>query len=189
MRGVVASSTVLKYLQKVKLTNTLQRIQVYKSQENQMSKNSRKLWKAYIHFPYDLMKASHFWEVAKFQYQFIRVSTLSTQGAPNSDTVPLGFQIKLCTIFQEWRHTILPRIRAQIFNKDKRKQAGLLWSDQCPLPLTHTIIYAFAFRNLAKFRTSTANEVFNFWNDTKIKKKSTCALVCKKAAAMFSNLD
>lgn len=43
MRGVVASSTVLKYLQKVKLTNTLQHIQVYKSQENQMSKNSRKL--------------------------------------------------------------------------------------------------------------------------------------------------
>lgn len=30
MQGVVASSTVLKYLRKVKLTNTLQHIQVYK---------------------------------------------------------------------------------------------------------------------------------------------------------------
>jgi hypothetical protein len=43
MQGAVASSTVLKYLQKVKLTNTLQGIQVRKSQKNQMSKSSRKL--------------------------------------------------------------------------------------------------------------------------------------------------
>lgn len=43
MQGVFASSTALKYLGKVKLTNTLQHIQVYKSQENQTSESSRKL--------------------------------------------------------------------------------------------------------------------------------------------------
>lgn len=45
MQGVAASSTVLKDLPKGKLTNTVQHIQVYKSQGNQMSKNSRKPWK------------------------------------------------------------------------------------------------------------------------------------------------
>lgn len=52
-----------------------------------MSKSSRKLWKAYIHFPYDLMKL-HTWEVAKFQYQFICMSTLCSPKL-TLDTVPL----------------------------------------------------------------------------------------------------
>lgn len=52
MQGVVvvASSTVLKYLQKVKLTNTLQHIQVYKFQENQMSKKFYKAVKSLYTF-------------------------------------------------------------------------------------------------------------------------------------------
>lgn len=57
---------VLKDLLKGKLTNAFQHIQVYKSQENQMSKNSRKLWKAYIHFPYDLMKLHTFKKLLSF---------------------------------------------------------------------------------------------------------------------------
>lgn len=43
MQSVIANSTVLKYLKKVKLTNILQHIQVHKSREKSNVKNSRKL--------------------------------------------------------------------------------------------------------------------------------------------------
>lgn len=74
MQGVFASSTALKYLGKVKLTNTLQHIQVYKSQENQTSESSRKLWKAYIHFPYDLIKLHTLEKFVSLGNQFICMS-------------------------------------------------------------------------------------------------------------------
>lgn len=38
----------------------------------------------------------------------------------------------------------------------------------------------FAFMNLAMFRTPVANGVCEFWNDTEIKGKTTCALMCKQ---------
>lgn len=60
-----------------------------------MSESSRKLWKAYIHFPYDLTKR-HTWEVAKFQYQFICTSTLSSPKL-TLDTVPLWSPKTPCT--------------------------------------------------------------------------------------------
>lgn len=38
----------------------------------------------------------------------------------------------------------------------------------------------FAFMNPAMFRTPVANGVCEFWNDTEIKGKTTCALMCKQ---------
>lgn len=83
---------------KVKRTNIFQHIQVHKSQGNQMSESSRKLWQAYIHFPYDFMTL-HVREAANFQYQFICTSTLSSPKI-TLDTVLLWSKKKkksLCT--------------------------------------------------------------------------------------------
>lgn len=79
---------------KVKLTNTLQHIQVYKFQENQMSKSSRKLWKSIYTLSYDLMKL-HTWEVAKFQYQFICTSTFSSPKLTLDTVLPSDLQRSL----------------------------------------------------------------------------------------------
>lgn len=144
MRGVAASSTVLKYLQKVKLTNTLQHIQVYKSQEIKCQKIPESCEKHIYIFLMTL------WSFTLFCIS-VSVSIYSCVNFIHSRSShlgysSLGFQIKLCTIFHEWRHTILLRIHTQIFNKDKHKQAGLPDQINALFPLTHTIIYAFAFK-------------------------------------------
>lgn len=95
MQGVVASSTVLKYLRKVKLTNTLQHIQVYKFQENQMSESPTKLWKAYIHFPYDLMKLHTFEKLLSFSINLFARQLYPPQKLTSRIQFP-WFPIKLC---------------------------------------------------------------------------------------------
>lgn len=147
MQGVVASSTVLKYLRKVKLTNTLQHIQVYKFQENQMSKSSTKLWKAYIHFPYDLMKLHTFEKLLSFSINLFARQLYPPQKLTSRIQFP-WFPIKLCMhdlpsakagVQSDAR---MPGVHmphcARIFPKEECKHPGMPGCDQglSPTPLS-----------------------------------------------------
>lgn len=150
-----------------------------------MSKSSRKLWKAYIHFPYDLTKR-HTWEVAMFQYQFICTPTLSSPKL-TLDTVPLWSPKNPCT-----RH--VPSVMVDdlalgcqvypchaILQRSAKSSADVQVSADVinVFSLDHSHP-AFAFMNPAMFRTPVANGVCEFWNDTEIKGKTMCALMCKQ---------
>lgn len=145
--GVVASSTVLKYLQKVKLTNTFQHIQVYKFQENQMSKSSTKLWKAYIHFPYDLMKLHTFEKLLSFSINLFERQLNPPQKLTSQIRFP-WFPIKLCMhdlpsakagVQSDAR---MPGVHtphcAQIFPKEEWKHTGVpgCYQGLSPTPLS-----------------------------------------------------
>lgn len=138
-----------------------------------MSKSSRKLWKAYIHFPYDLMKL-HTWEAAKFQYQFICTSTLS------SPKLTLG-TVSLCSFGDSgWSGSGTQCTRPYCRNLHRAllmSRCQLMSSMSFPLDHFH---HTFACMNSAMFRTPVANGVCEFWNDTDVKGKTTCALMCKQ---------
>lgn len=145
---------VLKDLLKGKLTNTFQHIQVYKSQENQMSKNSRKLWKAYIHFPYDLMKLHTFKKLLSFS-----VNLFACQLYPPRKLTPWA----LCP--SDFKYSPLagapPRARTRLSNREMRTRLSVSrtpGTPPCPTPHCH-VTSTVAFVNLAMFRTPTANSL------------------------------
>lgn len=184
MQGVAASSTVLKDLPKGKLTNTVQHIQVYKSQGNQMSKNSRKPWKPIYIFlmtlrSFTLLRSCYVSVSIYSQVNFIR---------PKSSHLGHGSPLMPNTALRDRpprRRPTAPGTRTRLWGE--RAPAGLARSRQRPPPPRHCHLYV-CLREPSHVQNPTANSLW-FWNDTKIKKKSTCALVCKKAAATFSNLD
>lgn len=138
-----------------------------------MSKSSRKLWKAYIHFPYDLMKL-HTWEAAKFQYQFICTSTLS------SPKLTLG-TVPLCSFGDSgWSGSGTP-----VYPSILQRSAQSIADEQVSADVINVLSldhfhHTFACMNSAMFRTPVANGVCEFWNDTEVKGKTTCALMCKQ---------
>lgn len=148
---------VLKDLLKGKLTNAFQHTQVYKFQENQMSKNSRKLWKAYIHFPYDLMKLHTFKKLLSFSINLFacqldppRKLTSWAQFPSDFKHSPLakaaGLAKHACSALPQRNVNPLVGVRGR----------GM---PSRPTPHCH-VTSTVAFVNLAMFRTPTANSLW-----------------------------
>lgn len=150
-----------------------------------MSKNSRKLWKAYLHFPYDLMKL-HTFEKSLSIYS--HVNFIHPKSSHLGYSCPLISNTALLhlPLVKAYALTTNPRSDLAQRSMQTRRFNLITAIPFSPKPHHHLHI---CLRELATFRTPTANRVLELWNDTKIKRKSTCALVCKKAAATFSNLD
>lgn len=159
-----------------------------------MSKSSRKLWESTHTLSYDLMKL-HTWEVAKFQYQFICTSTLSSPKLALDTVLPSSPRPSLHPPSSRGRagrsgagvgllcHT------AQTCREQGRWTGRVSAAVAAVSSLDHSHCI-FAFVNPAMFRTPVANGVREFWTDTEIKgKKDHVRSNVQAAAATFSNLD
>lgn len=196
MQGVVASSTVLKYLRKVKLTNTLQHIQVYKFQENQMSKSSTKLWKAYIHFPYDLMKLHTFEKLLSFSINLFARQLYPPQKLTSRIQFP-WFPIKLCMhdlpsakagVQSDAR---MPGVHmphcARIFPKEECRHPGMLGAIRAS-PLHHSHPYV-CLHKPSHAQNSYSKRSLWILKWHKDQGKAHVRSSVQAAAATFSNLD
>lgn len=159
-----------------------------------MSKSSRKLWESTHTLSYDLMKL-HTWEVAKFQYQFICTSTLSSPKLAPDTVLPSDLQQSRRPP-SSWGRLGWSRAGVGLLchtAQTCRGQCRWMGGVSDAIAAVSSLDYSdciFAFVNPAMFRTPVANGVCEFWNDTEIKgKKDHVRSNVQAAAATFSNLD